>query len=682
MSRVAAAIAPAAAAPAASSGLLLQRKCACAQHEGPSQCEECGKDKLQRKAAGGFNPRYAPAIVNKVLRAPGQPLGGAARAFMEDRFAHSFGNVRIHTDAEAARSARAVGAAAYTVGRNVVFDHGRYAPDTASGRRLLAHELTHVVQQRGATAGGAGGLRIDSSHSAGEVEADRISAAIESGHSQAGAAQPRRAGLHQPAEIVSRRDAGAPDAVPLVMNLGKTPHTGLQFWPTDVRDTVVGPVTIQGGLLNGGASRLNVIIGENMTLHTLALELLPLWTTATPFTPAGAATPLPLDLVTADQLARALLVYNQTYLEVPPTLPATMNKWHAGLRLPLPVEIDEATHVATLNPQQIIAMAGTFDAAWAPLLEQRATSPAAHSAALIMLEVANFLHEHTDATDRGITLGARALTNATVELPFVREVFRQLSTAESIATATAFLDNFTNREFQLLAAQRDGNAILTLFETPLNTARLTPDQDSRLFGMSIAILNTTAAAPPDAARSRSEKTVGIDMLKLDGSNHNPAADLDVTNGIFAQCNVRFVPGVNQAANPTDTVTWLGADRIVRRSPTCGNTSAEERRLVRDAATQFRMTSRIRAFFVVGTHDRQRAYSVPPFCGTGAAAVQRNAAYISNLGNSRTLAHEIGHILLNSGAHPGKTQVMSPADPHPPQGETFTDAECTKIYNNA
>ncbi|MFX8805525.1 hypothetical protein ABTM67_20405, partial [Acinetobacter baumannii] len=63
-------------------------------------------------------------------------------------------------------------------------------------------------------------------------------------------------------------------------------------------------------------SRLSVIIGENMTLHMLALELLPLWTTATPFTPPGAAAPLPLDIVTADQLAQALLVYNQTYLEV------------------------------------------------------------------------------------------------------------------------------------------------------------------------------------------------------------------------------------------------------------------------------------------------------------------------------------------------------------------------------
>ena len=92
------------------------------------------------------------------------------------------------------------------------------------------------------------------------------------------------------------------------MHLGQTPRTGLQFWPTDLTDTKVGPVTVQGGLMNGQADRLNVIIAENMTLRTLAVELLPLWVTATPFTSPGAAAPLPLDIITADELARGLLV--------------------------------------------------------------------------------------------------------------------------------------------------------------------------------------------------------------------------------------------------------------------------------------------------------------------------------------------------------------------------------------
>jgi hypothetical protein len=674
MTRVAAAIATAAAAPAVSSGLL-QRKCACAEQG--AHCEECGTDKLQRKAVGGFNPRHVPAIVNSVLRAPGQPLQEPTRAFMEERFAHSFGNVRIHVDAEAARSARAVGAAAYTVGRNVIFDHGRYAPDTANGRRLLAHELTHVVQQRGATAGSAGGLRIDSPHSAGEMEAERISAAIDSDHSPATAARQPRPTLHRAAEIVSRRSAGAPDALPLTLNLAKTPRTGLQFWPSDVQDTVVGPVTLRGGLVNGDASRLNVIIGENLSLHTLALELLPLWTTATPSTPAGAATPLPLPPLTADQLARALLVYNRTYLQVPEAKPLAMTKWRAGLRLPLPAAFDDATRTATVSPQQIVELAGSFDAEWAGLLQQRATANAAPSPALVMLEVDAFLRDHTDATERGFALGARALTNATAELPFIRQAFRQLGAAGP-EVARAFLNNFGAHDFGVLGAQRDGNAILKEFDTQLNSKsiHLTDDEDAKQLSLSVAMGNP-AAAPPGAARDHSEVTVPVDLVKLDGSIHDPSAELDVANAIYAQCNVRLVPKVNKVADADVTTSWIGEDRVIRLSRNCNSPSLESQRMIKGANLLFGLSSRFRIFFVKETSTRQRGET----CPAESLRLLRGVSWVANTGNGRTLAHELGHSLLRSGQHPGTTQVMSPTDPKPPQGETFTDAECTRLHNN-
>jgi hypothetical protein len=89
----------------------------------------------------------APPIVEEVLRSPGQPLDTPTRTFFESRFGHEFSRVRVHTDAKAAASARAVSAHAYTVGPDVVLAEGRYAPGSASGRRLLAHELAHVVQQ-------------------------------------------------------------------------------------------------------------------------------------------------------------------------------------------------------------------------------------------------------------------------------------------------------------------------------------------------------------------------------------------------------------------------------------------------------------------------------------------------------------------------------------------------------
>jgi hypothetical protein len=89
----------------------------------------------------------APASTLEVLRTPGQALDVETRAEMEARFGHDFGHVRVHADAKAAASAWTVNALAYTVGRDVAFASGQYRPRTRRGRELLAHELSHVVQQ-------------------------------------------------------------------------------------------------------------------------------------------------------------------------------------------------------------------------------------------------------------------------------------------------------------------------------------------------------------------------------------------------------------------------------------------------------------------------------------------------------------------------------------------------------
>jgi hypothetical protein len=137
---------------------LLQRKCACGGTPGPSgECDACCKKKLQRRSENldrssiSHPPSWVsevPPIVHEVLRSPGQPLDEKTRAFMEPRFSHDFSNVRVHTDRQAAESARAVNALAYTVGSQIAFGRGRYAPESGTGRQLLAHELAHVVQQR------------------------------------------------------------------------------------------------------------------------------------------------------------------------------------------------------------------------------------------------------------------------------------------------------------------------------------------------------------------------------------------------------------------------------------------------------------------------------------------------------------------------------------------------------
>jgi hypothetical protein len=114
----------------------------------------------------------APPIVHDVLRSRGWPLGAGARASMERRFGHDFSRVRVHTDTPAAESARAVTATAYTVGDHIVFASGRYAPGTPSGDRLLAHELAHVVQQRGSAFAPGSSLLIGSEEAPYEREAE------------------------------------------------------------------------------------------------------------------------------------------------------------------------------------------------------------------------------------------------------------------------------------------------------------------------------------------------------------------------------------------------------------------------------------------------------------------------------------------------------------------------------
>ena len=110
---------------------------------------------------------------------PGRPLDAGLRTLMEPRFGHDFSAVRVHTGPAAAASARALDAEAYTVGSDIVFGEGRYAPRTRAGHRLLAHELTHVVQQGG---GGAGDeLVVGPEHSPAEREADHAAAAVVAG---------------------------------------------------------------------------------------------------------------------------------------------------------------------------------------------------------------------------------------------------------------------------------------------------------------------------------------------------------------------------------------------------------------------------------------------------------------------------------------------------------------------
>jgi hypothetical protein len=110
-----------------------------------AECEE--EDRVLRRDSLGAASGVAPPSVAATLRSSGAPLPPAVRGFMEPRFAADFSNVRVHCDSAAAQSAAEVNARAYTVGHHVVFGEGQYAPHSSEGRKLIAHELVHVVQQ-------------------------------------------------------------------------------------------------------------------------------------------------------------------------------------------------------------------------------------------------------------------------------------------------------------------------------------------------------------------------------------------------------------------------------------------------------------------------------------------------------------------------------------------------------
>jgi hypothetical protein len=121
-------------------------------------------------------------LVQDALASPARPLDRETRGAMETAFGHDFRHVRIHDDGRAAKSARAVNARAYTLGSDVVFGAGQYAPGTIEGKRLLAHELTHVVQQRGFFRQGSPELEVSAPTDPGELEAERISREVVRDH--------------------------------------------------------------------------------------------------------------------------------------------------------------------------------------------------------------------------------------------------------------------------------------------------------------------------------------------------------------------------------------------------------------------------------------------------------------------------------------------------------------------
>jgi hypothetical protein len=149
---------------------MLRRKCDCG---GAGPCDCPAEEPMQRSATGPQPSGGVPSIVGEVIGSGGHPLDDGTRGDFESRFGVDFSSVRIHTGSRASESAHAVNALAYTVGRNIVFADGHFAPNSSRGARLLAHELTHVVQG-GEHVVASSADTISNANDPAEADADRV----------------------------------------------------------------------------------------------------------------------------------------------------------------------------------------------------------------------------------------------------------------------------------------------------------------------------------------------------------------------------------------------------------------------------------------------------------------------------------------------------------------------------
>jgi Domain of unknown function (DUF4157) len=206
--------------------------------------------------------------------------------------------------------------------------------------------------------------------------------------------------------------------------------------------------------------------------------------------------------------------------------------------------------------------------------------------------------------------------------------------------------------------------------------------------------STGGDAPPNyvydsaatAACPNGVRTISVDLIKLDGSTVSPAAQLATANTVYSGCCVQFVAGATPPQESLATTQgWLGGDTDLQWDDT-SNVTAEEKAMFDGATSNRGLSSRMRFFFVASlTPDTARAYSIPPFRAVGGQAAYVNHGVVSNSALTDTVAHELGHILIDSGAHAG---IVNPGDTRNlmfAPGRTASDldaTQCATIFGNA
>jgi hypothetical protein len=172
----------------------------------------------------------------------------------------------------------------------------------------------------------------------------------------------------------------------------------------------------------------------------------------------------------------------------------------------------------------------------------------------------------------------------------------------------------------------------------------------------------------------------VDFVTLDGATTSAATELANANRVYSGCCIQFVAGATPPRESAATTqSWLGGDTTLTWHTTCGVTP-EEQAMWDGATRKYGLSSRMRVFLVDSFNPTTAAgYSKPPFCATGSAAPYLDYVVLSNSVSSTTnpLAHEFGHILLNSGNHTTSPDLMAPSG-----GTTLSPTDCATAYANA
>ncbi|HEX8674758.1 MAG TPA: DUF4157 domain-containing protein, partial [Longimicrobium sp.] len=248
-------------------GVLVQR-CGCGG--GCASCRAREEELVQRQPRDGAAPHRA--ALDARPRGGGQPLDSGTRSFMEPRFGRDFGGVRLHTGPDAAASARGVNARAFTVGQDIYFGAGEYSPRSAPGRRLLAHELTHTVQQSGGSPVPQRALRVSQPGDHLEREAERVASRVVDGAGSTGPITRVGGGVAQRLEFPSWEDvedaAGAAydSVVETAEDVGEAVVEGAEWVGEQAADAGNWLLSTAGAAAMAGVEALVGMFGGSITV--------------------------------------------------------------------------------------------------------------------------------------------------------------------------------------------------------------------------------------------------------------------------------------------------------------------------------------------------------------------------------------------------------------------------------